>query len=153
MTPATFKKYKELAQDLETRTPLPVAQINRGLHHLEDAYKKTIRGVVSKIADRSHQYKVELRYEPKEVLLGAPDGIESTHGGHWVCSLKREVYSSYTTMWKGKEMSDMKSAEIREWFTFTTTEELLKRTENCVKFLEGFKLQHDSKTVLEEDWK
>ena len=151
MTPATFKKYKEIAQDLETRNPLPVRQVNRRLHHLENAYKQTIRGVASKIADRSHQYKIELRYEPKEVLLGEPDGIESTHGGYWVCSLKREVYSSYTTMWKGKEMSEMKSAEINEWFKFTTTEELLKRTENCVKFLEGFKLQHDNKTILLED--
>ena len=153
MTPATFKKYKELAKDLETRTPLPVAQVNRGLHHLEDAYNKTIRGVIAKIGDRSHQYKIELRYEPKEVLLGADEGIESSHGGYWVCSLVREVYSSYTTIWNGKEMSEIMSANISEWFKFESTEELLTRTEHCVKLLEGFSLQHDGKTKLNEDWK
>jgi len=153
MTPTTFKKYKTLAQDLETRTPLPTKTINFGLRHLEEAYTKTIVGLISKLVEKAWRYDVELKYKEEEIsLLVDQDGNEvqrTLEEGRWLLTISRTLNASYEFNYEDGVADDLINSKIEQWFHFKNTEELLTRGEKLIKFLEGFTLNNNQSEPLD----
>ena len=156
MTPATFKKYKELAQDLEQTTLLPSRKVNHSLHHLENAYYKTIMGVISSVAqDNAYQFNVELEYIEPEINMfkdrnGAWQEIDHNHGGYWYATVTRRLVARFETVYNGDPWNDTKEVKIDHHFKFNNVVELECGTKETVGFLEGFSLQNDQKIILQE---
>jgi hypothetical protein len=153
MTPTTFKKYKTLAQDLETRTPLPTTTINYGLRHLEEAYKKIIIGLISKLVKNAWNYEVEIRYKETEVRISVDQhGNELRHTleeGRWVLSISRNLHASYEFNYEDGVADDTINSKIEQWLHFKNAEELLTRGEKLIKFLEGFTLNNNQSEPLD----
>ena len=156
MTPATFKKYKELAQDLEQTTLLPSRKVNHSLHHLKNAYHKTIMGKLSSVAkDKAYQFNVELEYIEPEINMfkdrnGVWHEVDHNDGGYWYVTVTRRLVVQFKTVYNGDPWNDTKQVKIDHHFKFNNVVELLSGTEETVEFLEGFSLQNDQKIILQE---
>ena len=153
MTPTTFKKYKTLAQDLEARTPLPTKTINHGLRHLEEAYTKTIVGLISKLVKNAWNYDTKLEYIEEEISLSVDqDGNELRHTlneGRWFVRFTRTLHARFNLCYEDGVTDDLIDSKIEQWFHFKNTEELLTRGEKLIKFLEGFTLNNNQSEPLD----